>query len=291
MPDQRSVDELATPNAKTNVAAARERALQRLFEEKLSQIEEQRLTNELRRRDFLRVSLLGVVGVGALSNVARRASASESWQDTKSQRDGDAVTSSAHLVELGSFGWDNLLFQIGSHACARIIYEHDLPLGNAAFCNSNDSDKQLLRRRLELWDAEPSLYAKVYRDYGWAGPCFEELVFRVAPSLLVSGEGAAWQVGIPLSIAHAATHNLVPNQVNTKRAIALSSNTKFSLDYVPLPQFILGAFCWYTARRYGELAPLVAHVFNNQAGAISLVLGGRRDQIRFTALLEEELAR
>jgi hypothetical protein len=91
-------------------------------------------------------------------------------------------------------------------------------------------------------------------------------------------------------MAHAAMHNLVPNQVDTKRAIPLSSNTKVSLDYVPLPQFVLGAFCWYTARRYGELAPLVAHVFNNQAGAISLVLGGRRDQRRFAALLEQEIA-
>ncbi len=144
---------------------------------------------------------------------------------------------------------------------------------------------------LDLCMRDPGLYAKVYSKIGCSQPVLEELLFRVLPSMLRPGPGAEWLVGIPTSLAFAGVHNLVSAGAETKRAVPLSSNVKLSLDYVPVSQFLLGAFCWYTARRYGELAPVVAHVFNNQAAAISVVLGGRKNQQRYEQFLKEELSR
>jgi hypothetical protein len=52
---------------------------------------------------------------------------------------------------------------------------------------------------------------------------------------------------------------------------------------------MLGAFCWYAARSYGALAPILAHSLNNHAAFVALVLGGHRTYSRFFALFDEEL--
>ena len=84
-------------------------------------------------------------------------------------------------------------------------------------------------------------------------------------------------------------HNLVPKSEHTRSSLPVSDRTKLSLDYVPLPQLFFGAFCWYLARCYGELAPVLAHVAHNQYPALCLVWGGRETLAHFDRLFQEEL--
>jgi hypothetical protein len=222
--------------------------------------------------------------------VLRRVADTDSWKSTTRQPEAQEPTSSFGS-QVVAFTWDNILFQVGSHAFAALAWEHELPVGNAGMRNHAPVERETLQRVLDLCERDPGLYTKVYNKIGWSQPALEELLFRVLPSMWCPGPGVEWHVGIPTSLVFAGIHNLVSAEAETKRAISLGNNVKLSLDYVPLNQFLLGAFCWYTARRYGELAPVVAHVFNNQAAAISVVLGGRRNLQRYEQFLQEELSR
>jgi hypothetical protein len=290
-PNQRGrLEDLVSPETDNLLAAARERALQRLLEATARDIQLRAELDSSRRRDFLRTSILGLMSAGALGMVFRRVAASDSWGSTTQQPEekGSALSFGS---QISAFTWDNILFQVGSHAFAALAWEHELSIGNATLRNRAPVDKEAFRRVLDLCKRDPSLYARVYGKIGWFQPALEEVLFRILPSVLCPGPGAEWLVGIPTSLAFAGVHNLVSAGAETKRAIPLDSNLKLSLDYIPLTQFLLGAFCWYTARRYGELAPVVAHVFNNQASAISVVLGGRKNQQRYEQFLKEEVSR
>lgn len=93
------------------------------------------------------------------------------------------------------------------------------------------------------------------------------------PSGFLRSAGQRWDVGVPVSAAFAAMHNLVPICDKTRTSLPLTNSVKLSLDFVPLPQLLFGAFCWYLARRHGELAPVLAHVAHNQYPALCLVWG------------------
>jgi hypothetical protein len=287
---QGALGDLVSPESDRRLDAARERALLRLLEVTARDSQLRAELNTSRRRDFLRTSILGLVSAGSLGMVLRRIADTDSWQ-TPSRQPEEQGRGSSFGSKLVAFTWDNILFQAGSHAFAALAWEHELPVGNATLRNHGPVDKESFRRVLDLCMRDPGLYAKVYSKIGCSQPVLEELLFRVLPSMLRPGPGAEWLVGIPTSLAFAGVHNLVSAGAETKRAVPLSSNVKLSLDYVPVSQFLLGAFCWYTARRYGELAPVVAHVFNNQAAAISVVLGGRKNQQRYEQFLKEELSR
>lgn len=285
-----TLGDLLSPEGDSRLVVARERALERLLDILARDSQLRAESNTSRRRDFLRTSILGLVSAGALGMVVRRVVDTHSWNATTRQPEGQGPAPSLGS-QVFAFAWDNILFQVGSHAFAALASEHQLPVGNASMCNHAPVEKEALRRVLDLCKRDPGLYAKVYNNIGWSQPALEELLFRVLPSLMCPGSGVEWHVGIPTSLAFAGVHNLVSAEVETKRAVLLGANAKLSLDYVPLNQFLLGAFCWYTARRYGELAPVVAHVFNNQAAAISVVLGGRKNLQRYEQFLKEELSR
>jgi membrane protease YdiL (CAAX protease family) len=234
--------------------------------------------------------MLGALSAGALGITLQRIVDTDSWNSTTTTSDAQVPTS--QLVSQGlAFTWDNLLFQAGSHAFAALAWDHNLPVGNASLTTRALDQKESLRRALELYQKDPWLHAKAYKYIAWSAPLQEELLYRVIPSILCSGSGEEWRVGIPSSLVFAAGHNVVSPTAATKHAIPLGAHFKLSLDYVPLPQFFLGAFCWYAARRYGDLTPIVAHMLNNQAGAISLVLAGRASLRRYEQFLQEELSR
>ncbi len=284
-----SLGALAVPESDSTLASARERALQRLLEVTALERDQQAQTRASLRRDFLRTSILSIASAGAFGTVFRRVLSAE-LSDLKTPQPESEQVASTPVSTGVAFMWENILFQVGLHAFAILAWEHELPLGNATVRNRPSTEKESLQRVLDLCEKDPWLYVRVYRDFAWSQPAFEELLFRIVPSVLCPSPGAAWHVGIPTSLAFAAAHNLVSNEAETRRSFTLSRSHKLSLDYVPLTQFLLGAFCWYTVRRYGELAPVLAHVFNNQAAAISIVLGGRERQYRYQQLLQEEIA-
>ena len=88
----------------------------------------------------------------------------------------------------------------------------------------------------------------------------------------------------------AAAHNFTPLAGGSAGGmVGLGDSSGSRLNVVPLPQFLLGAYCWYVMRRYGDLAPFVAHAFNNQASALALCWGGKAMFAEFQRLLSEEL--
>jgi hypothetical protein len=56
---------------------------------------------------------------------------------------------------------------------------------------------------------------------------------------MIQGEGMRWDVGIPLSIVFAYSHNI--QKIPTENG----SKINFATDSVPLSQFIGSLFLWY----------------------------------------------
>ncbi|MEY4700608.1 MAG: hypothetical protein RL326_795, partial [Pseudomonadota bacterium] len=192
--------------------------------------------------------------------------------------------------QAGKFLWENILFQVGQWAFAHIAYEHKLPLGNASMASSG-LRRVDIERTVALYEKNSSPTLELYSTVGVVGPIVEELMFRVFPSLMTQSPGIQWQVGIPFNLVYALMHSVVPESAETKLSFPISSTQKISLDHLPLPQFVLGAFCWYCARTYGSLAPILTHTFNNQIPAIVVAWGGKQTYEQFQHLLAEELAR
>ncbi len=265
----------------TLVSGARERAMDRLFKERVEAQREMELCRQASRRDFVATAGLGVVAVGAFSLLGQRVASA----------DGSArrTTPSAAGVAAG-FAWDNLLFQAGHVALLSLCQAHNVPLASAASLPGRASREEL-ESIVEQLKERPDICTKAYIHAGLFVPIREEVVFRVLPSGFLRGGGSRWEAGIPLSIAFAAMHNLVPSSEHTEKSLPIGDRTKLSLDYVPLPQLLFGAFCWYLARSYGELAPVLAHVAHNQYPALCLVWGGRQTLAQFERLFQEELAR
>jgi hypothetical protein len=192
--------------------------------------------------------------------------------------------------QAGKFLWENILFQVGQWAFAHIAYEHKLPLGNASMAGSGPRRVDI-ERTVALYEKNSSQTLELYSTVGVVGPIVEELMFRVFPSLMTQSPGIQWQVGIPFNLVYALMHAVVPESAVTKLSFPISSTQKISLDHLPLPQFVLGAFCWYCARTYGALSPILTHTLNNQIPAIVVAWGGKQTYEQFQNLLAEELAR
>jgi|GEM_PF-4960665 len=97
------------------------------------------------------------------------------------------------------------------------------------------------------------------------GPFFEELAFRLGPSLaidLVAGKGAGsvWEVGIPVTLFFADLHAWrKPDGTHTD-------------DEVPLPQFLMGLFFWHLMRQKGFSHAVSAHMFVNALAVAATVM-------------------
>ena len=105
------------------------------------------------------------------------------------------------------------------------------------------------------------------RDYVHANcmmPLLEEAMFRLVPSALFSEEkpphvGLHWVTGLSANTIFALIHNVGNPE---------AGKFTFSLDSLPLEQFILGAYCWYAQRKGGYVHAAGAHVlFNNLCSA------------------------
>lgn len=270
------------------IVAARERAFQRLYEGRIISRSEEMPVRTINRRSFLRAVGLGTVAVGAFSSlISHGASRVQTLQDAP---EGSRPLYNSQLERVSLFAWENALFQAGHIAFGVLCGELKLPFGNASM-RGGRVERRSIERVVDAFERDPLFAAKIYIEAAWLAPIAEEVMFRVIPSVCLRRQGAHWQVGIPTALAYAAAHNLVSSNAETRRAISLGTNAKLSLDYVPLNQFMLGAFFWYLARTHGELAPVLAHVFNNQLAGISLVWGGRETYQRFQQLLGEELSR
>lgn len=263
-----------------DLSSARARALERLHALRVAQRAERAESRPLSRRDACAAAGAAVVAAAAWALLGRSVSSAQDRQRSQSL---------FQLEQAGCFAWETLLFQCGQVALGQLCGALRLPVGNASV-SVHEVPKSSVVRTIEMFEKDPLLVAKLYGTAGFLAPAAEESFFRIIPGLLVrQQDGMQWGVGIPSSIAFAAIHNLIRRGECAERELNLGSGVRLSLDVVPLPQFLLGAYCWYVMRRYGDLAPVVAHAFNNQAAAFALVWGGKETFSDFQRLLGEEL--
>jgi len=249
-------------------------------------------SREMRRRDFIRTISLGALataGLGSTLHTMSNARAADGVKTTESQT-SPSIPLMFATSRAGSFVWENILFQVGQWAFAHITHEHKLPIGNASMATSGPRRIDI-ERAVALYEKDPSQSRSIYLTIGIVGPIVEEMMFRVFPSLMTHSPGMQWQVGIPFNVVYALMHSVVPENAPTKLSLPISATQKISLDHLPISQFMLGAFCWYCARSYGTLAPILTHALNNQIPAIVLAWGGKETYQKFQELLAEELAR
>ena len=285
----RKEDSLKAPRDSELMAAARARAFTRLHERRLAEREQSQGSEPPNRRQSLSCALHGVGLIAAWTMLGRSIFAERGGVDDP--RDGGkAPTSPVILRQPHMLAWESVLFQGGQYALSAICNYLKLPVGNATL-QGGELPKSVVVSVVERFERDPPLSAKLYASVAWLAPLSEESLFRVVPHALLSRDGMRWEVGLPFNVAFAGIHNLVDAHQGTKRAVELSETVKLSLDTFPLSQFMLGAFCWYVTRRYGELAPILAHSLNNHVPAFALIYGGRGILAEFNSLLAEELER
>jgi hypothetical protein len=209
-------------------------------------------------------------------------------ENSKLPTDGGSVPTLLAVDHAGRFVWENVLFQAGQWAVAVLSHEQKLPIGNASMI-SGALRRVDIERAVAAFEKDPECATRLYMTVGVVGPIVEEAIFRVLPSLLAPMPGARWDMGIPFNVIFSLMHSVVPDEAPTRLSIPLSSTQKLSLDKLPVSQFFLGAFCWYCARTYGSLAPILTHGLNNQIPAIVLAWGGKETFETFQRLLQEEL--
>jgi hypothetical protein len=281
-------DSLAFSREPDAVSAARARAFIRLHENRVMERRSPSAQAPVSRRDILSCALHGVGLATSWSFLAQsvRAERGPVTPEETSQKNA----SRSFLAQPHRFAWESVLFQSGQYALAAICNHLKLPVGNATL-KAADISKNTVISVVERFEKDPLLPMRLYGSVAWLAPLSEETLFRLVPQVLLRRDGMMWEVGIPFNLAFAGIHNIVDIRQETKRAIELSEAVKLSLDTFPLSQFMLGAFCWYVMRRYGELAPILAHSLNNQVPALALIWGGRGTLVEFNELLAEELAR
>ena len=101
----------------------------------------------------------------------------------------------------------------------------------------------------------PLLYGGIFCLGSLVITCFEELIFRYIPYILIkkSYKNYFWIVGLIMAITFATVHNL------------------FGLSGIPIPQFIIGLVLWSVIRK-GYLYALLVHLSYNLPVFISLLL-------------------
>jgi len=100
------------------------------------------------------------------------------------------------------------------------------------------------------------------RDYlhtNFTMPLFEEAVFRLLPSALFCEERPPnikihWVAGLTANTVFALLHNFSQPE---------PGKFTFTVDSLPLEQFILGAYCWYVQRTGGFIHAAGAHMLWN----------------------------
>lgn len=271
------------------MATARARAFTRLHERRLAEREQSQSSAPPNRRQALSSAVHGMGLLAAWTTLGRSIFAERS-EVASPPGEGKAPASPRILREPQLLAWESVLFQGGQYALSAICNHLKLPVGNATL-RGGELPKSVVVSVVERFERDPLLSAKLYASVAWLAPLSEESLFRIVPHALLSRDGMKWEVGLPFNVAFAGIHNVVDARQETKRAVELSETVKLSLDTFPLSQFLLGAFCWYVTRRYGELAPILAHSLNNHVPAFALIYGGRGTLAEFNSLLAEELER
>ena len=95
-------------------------------------------------------------------------------------------------------------------------------------------------------------------------PISEEFMFRLIPSMLLKQDGSSkWTVGVPICAAFAFSHNLTRDHSMRSVRVPGTNDIYFSLEHVPLQQFMAGLIYWYLMRTRGFGASLLAHSAGN----------------------------
>lgn len=275
-------ESLSIPDSKI-LSQARELALERLHAERVSELAARSAARPVSRRDAIAALGAGAVTAAAWTSLLYSVSA-----DARLKQGAEPGEHRLFRLEDGwRLAWETVLFQGGQFALGTVCRRLQLPIGNSGF-KVREVPKSSVVKAVELFEKDPFLAYRIYSAVALTGPFAEESIFRIVPNMFLSREGTQWQVGVPSALLFAAIHNLSTHGP-AGSSVEVAPGVRLSLDMVPLPQFLLGAFCWHLMRRYGDLAPYVAHVFNNQATAIGVVWGGRVTMQDFQRLVAEEL--
>lgn len=285
-PQSNTESELQAPSRDEAFTRAHAQAIQRLFERRCEQ-REKAGSESVHRRSFLKVAGSAATALASWGVLGRSVATCTRDMDTRTSNERPRAPETG-ADKAARFMWETVLFQCGQYATAHLANLCNLPLGNPG-TKRGEVKKSAVETTIRIVGEDPLVFARLYGTVGVAGPIMEEVLFRIIPGHLLFGEGMQWSVGIPANLAFAAIHNVIAEGEVSTRSVQLSDRVKLSLDLVPLPQFMLGAYCWYVMKRYGDWAPLVAHAINNQGLALSLVWGGRGTYREYQALLAEEL--
>jgi membrane protease YdiL (CAAX protease family) len=98
------------------------------------------------------------------------------------------------------------------------------------------------------------------------GPLIEELVFRGAPSLVSDWithkrDAPRWGLGLVTTLLFGALHNFTT--AATEHSLQLAPDLHFDLQSIPIPQILVGFYCWHLMRTRGFWANALAHMFHN----------------------------
>jgi len=285
-PQSNTVSELQTPSGDEAFARAHTQAIQRLFDRRCEQ-REKAGSESVQRRSFLKAAGSAATALASWGVLGRSVATCTRDADRRTSNERPSAPETG-ADKAARFMWETVLFQCGQYAAAHLANLCNLPLGNPG-TKRGEVKQSAVETTIKIVGEDPLVFARLYGTVGVAGPIMEEVIFRILPAHLLFKEGMQWVVGIPANFAFAAGHNIVPVGEEVTRSIQLTDGHKLSLDLVPLPQFMLGAYCWYVMKRYGDWAPILAHAINNQGFALSLVWGGRGTYREYQALLAEEL--
>jgi Type II CAAX prenyl endopeptidase Rce1-like len=198
---------------------------------------------------FSRRQMYGVIAVAAFSGVAGIAAFTEIPERLQRKNLLDRV-----LSEIG---------ENRQSAISTLVESTVMWAGNMILCNF--MDKKGIQHGTHAYDgvgAEEFTENHPIRDYIHSTltmPVIEEMVFRLVPASLFNEERLPniklhWDTGLVANSVFSIMHNFGSPQ---------PGKFTFTIDSLPLEQFILGAYCWYAQRTGGFIHAAGAHILYN----------------------------
>ena len=199
------------------------------------------------RRDFLRKAPKRVALVGSITQSLFTSGCDTLPKVDRSYETEEVITS---VVEGSAFGIGSLLFTVLSNKLG-------LRTGNAGAKEFGETT----RRKQTSHPQEARQMQTMMDVIGIAVvPPIEEYFFRAWPSNHFLGEnkGVRWDVGLPMSLLFAVSHNISPIRL-------LEGKLPVNFDTVPIQQFVGGMVFWKKFRETNLITVSAMHIASNAA--------------------------
>lgn len=162
------------------------------------------LNPSLSRRQFTKLATSAVINLTTSQVQVEGTQAAPS-------RDSKVANMQQEQADRKPAHWDTMkessVLGAGLLVGAEILNSLGIPIGNATFKGYEEAGYKKLGEN----NLTPTLVGKVYGCAGIAIPVFEEAVFRLVPSALLSATGAKgihWEVGIPATAVFTLSHSI-----------------------------------------------------------------------------------